>query len=62
MNCPGAPAIDCGLAYPLSRTIATFAIQPGGHAVTELDDPDDTGPFSSFKSSKLAFSPDMDGP
>lgn len=62
MNCPGAPAVDYGLAYPLSQTLATFAIQQGGHTVTEWDDPDDTGQFAYFKSWKLVFTPDVVGP
>jgi hypothetical protein len=62
MNCPGAPAVDYALAYPLSQTIATFAIQQGGYTVTEREDPDHTGQFSYFKSWKLVFTPDVVGP
>ncbi|GEM_PF-1813596 len=62
LSCPGAPPVAFGTAYPLSQTIATFAIAQGGATVTEWDDPDDTGQFAYFKSWKLVFPPDVVGP
>ena len=62
MSCPGAPAVDDGPAYSLSQTIASFAIQPGGARVTELDDPDHTGQFGYFTSRTLIFPQDVFGP
>jgi len=59
LSCPGAPPVEYGTAYPLSQTIATFAIALGGYTITEWDDPDDTGQFAYFKSWKLIFPPDV---
>ena len=62
LSCPGAPPVMYGTAYPLSQTIANFAISQGGDTVTEWDDPDETGQFGYFKSWTLIFPQDVVGP
>lgn len=61
MNCPGAPAVDFGTAYPLSLTEASFSIASLGDTVTASADPDQTGQFSYSKSWTLIFTPDVFG-